>query len=1274
MKSLLWLILLLSVSTMMFALSGAIAVSASQTNAELTNNNNAGLTVNYTIGNLGYLTVNTNQGNFTEISVDGYANTNKTGYPQLPLLRKIIRVPLNADIVPRIVYQNKTTVSLAAMGITNPVLPRQESVAKCQDPALLPFIIDRNFYSDNKWSDAPTVKVEELGMLRGARLVALDWTPVQYNPASAQLEVITSATVEVAYLNADWAATDELYQRYYSPVFETTLAKSVFNYEPQRVSLERYPLGMIIITPQNFVSTLQPFVNWKTKQGYNVNVLTTDVTGTTTTAIKTYLQNLWNSATTTNPAASYLIIVGDTPQVPAWTGSSSTGHVTDLNYVRLQGTDYVPEMYFGRFSATSTTQLQAIIDKTLQYEMYTMPDPSYLSNTVLIAGVDGTYGPTHGNGQINYGKNNYFGVSTSPNWTPYGPYNIRNRMYLYPASGSSDSQIIADMSAGLGYINYTAHGSETTWSDPTVTISNINSLTNTNKYFVSVGNCCLTNHFDTSECFGEAITRAANKGAVAYIGGTNSTYWDEDYYWAVGYKPPVTSTGSPYIANRIGAYDAMFHYHDESFADWGNTVGTTTFMGNMAVVASNSSRINYYWEIYSIMGDPSLIPYMGIPTAINAQYPPTAQLGVGTMQITADPFTLVAISKDNVTHGVGLTDAAGALTLNFTPFTSPGTAQLVMTRSLRQPLIANVEVTTSAGPYIIVNNMAVNDGNNSLAEAGETLHLDVTINNVGTLAAQNVNAVMTTSNPYISVLSGNATLNSVSVNTPQVIGNTFQISVDPNAPDQEVVTMNFQFTAGPSNTWNATKTLILNAPVIAFSQATYFDPNNQNGFEPGETITVSFNLSNNGHVSTQSGNLTLVNPTSLATVSQEIFTLPGINTGNNIPISLQVTISTEASIGTVIPIGLAYTAGNTIANEMLAIPVGSVGDGFESGVIASPPWTNNSTISWYVATGTDNVHSGTYSARSGAIGNNGLTELSITKSVGVAGNITFWRKVSSELNYDYLKFYIDDAIMGSWSGNQAWSQQSYPVTTGQHTFKWTYSKDYSTVSGSDCAWIDDIVFPMSEDSSMPLYYQTANALTFNLVNLNQAVSQNIVVRNLGSAALTGTITVPAVVNLSFNGAPVSDTYNYSIPALGNGVFNIGLLLNSTLNMDDFITITSNDPATPNQQISLHIDTVANNDPNEIPLVTKLEGNYPNPFNPETTIRFALKDKGEVKISIFNSKGQLVKTLVDGNYKAGNHSVVWNGTDNHGKAISSGVYLYRLNTAGISQTRKMMLMK
>ena len=1272
MKSLMWLTLMLSACSLMFGLNGNIAVADQQTDIVLQSNTQTGLTVHYNVGSLIYEEINTQQGNFTQLDIEGYASTNRNGLPELPLLRKIIRVPLNASIVPQVTSRTSTTVSLAALGLNNPLLPRQESVAKDQDPASLPFSMDRTFYSGTGWTNEPTVKVEEIGMLRGARLVALDFTPVQYNPASGELEVVTSATIQVSFVGADWALTQQMYEKYYSSAFEPMLAQSVFNYENSRPSLDRYPLGLVIIAPASYESTLVPFINWKERQGYNVTFATTAIAGTTTTAIKTYLQNIWDSATTSNPAPSYLILVGDTGQIPAWAGSTSGGHITDLAYVRLQGTDYVPEMYFGRFSAATVAQCQVYVDKSLQYEMYTMPDPSYLSYTTLIAGVDATYGPTHANGQINYGMTQYYGQSTAPNWTPYGPYNIRNHMYLYPASGNSETSIIADMNAGLGFINYTAHGSETTWYDPSLTIANINGLTNANKYFVAIGNCCLTNAFNTAECFGEAFTRVANKGAVAYVGGTNSTYWNEDYYWAVGYKPPVVGTGSPYQANRIGAYDALFHYHDEAFADWASTMGSMVYMGNLAVVASNSNLINYYWEIYSIMGDPSLIPYMGLPTVLTAEYVPTVQIGLSTMQIQTDPYTYVAISQNNELHGVGLADASGALTLTFTPFINPGAAQLVFTRNQRQPLIADLQVTSGTGPYLLVNSMTVNDGNNAIAEAGETLYLDLIVNNVGTQNASNVTVTLTSASPYVNIINGTTTLPSVQMNTPLNVGSTFQVGISPNIPDQEVVQFHFVFTTGTGN-WTADRSITVNAPDLSFSAPSYFDPNNNGAFEQGEMITVSFNISNTGHMNAEAGVLNVVINSDAATVSQNSFTLPGLNTGVTIPLNFQITIATTATNGTVIPVGMAYTAGAQMVNDMFALPVGAFGEGFESNGFSTFPWLNASTIPWTIVNGANNFHTGNYSAKSGTIGNNGLTELSVSMNIGMAGNITFWSKVSSESGYDFLKFYIDSTEQGSWSGLVSWTQSTFPVTTGQHTFKWTYSKDYSSVGGSDCGWVDDIVFPVSGNSSVPIFFLPTTALNFNQVVFNTVVSQDLVLRNLGSAALTGTITVPSVVSLLFNGAAVSDTYSYSLPAFSSGTFTISLYLTSPTVLNDHITFTSNDANHPGQQVVFSV-TTPNDDPNVIPTVTKLEGNYPNPFNPSTTVRFALKAPSATTIHIYNSKGQLVRTLVDENMKAGNHSVVWNGIDNSGKAVSSGIYMYRMQADGVSQTRKMMLMK
>ena len=88
----------------------------------------------------------------------------------------------------------------------------------------------------------------------------------------------------------------------------------------------------------------------------------------------------------------------------------------------------------------------------------------------------------------------------------------------------------------------------------------------------------------------------------------------------------------------------------------------------------------------------------------------------------------------------------------------------------------------------------------------------------------------------------------------------------------------------------------------------------------------------------------------------------------------------------------------------------------------------------------------------------------------------------------------------------------------------------------------------------------------------------------------------------------------------------------------------------------------------------LSQNYPNPFNPSTAISFNLPVAGFAELSVFNILGQKVITLVSGNMSAGNHEVTWEGTDETGSTVTSGVYFYRLTTEQNSETRKMMLMK
>ncbi len=88
----------------------------------------------------------------------------------------------------------------------------------------------------------------------------------------------------------------------------------------------------------------------------------------------------------------------------------------------------------------------------------------------------------------------------------------------------------------------------------------------------------------------------------------------------------------------------------------------------------------------------------------------------------------------------------------------------------------------------------------------------------------------------------------------------------------------------------------------------------------------------------------------------------------------------------------------------------------------------------------------------------------------------------------------------------------------------------------------------------------------------------------------------------------------------------------------------------------------------------LEQNVPNPFNPSTTIEYRLPEAGDVQLVIYNLLGQEVRTLIQETMDAGFHSVVWDGTDEFGKQVASGIYIYRMSVADFTRVQRMMLLK
>jgi len=103
------------------------------------------------------------------------------------------------------------------------------------------------------------------------------------------------------------------------------------------------------------------------------------------------------------------------------------------------------------------------------------------------------------------------------------------------------------------------------------------------------------------------------------------------------------------------------------------------------------------------------------------------------------------------------------------------------------------------------------------------------------------------------------------------------------------------------------------------------------------------------------------------------------------------------------------------------------------------------------------------------------------------------------------------------------------------------------------------------------------------------------------------------------------------------------------------------------------DIFLNSNENTIPNSNYMLENYPNPFNPSTTIELSIREESKVELSIYNMKGQKINTLLNNQITSGKHSIVWNGEDNSGKKVGSGVYFYQLNVNGETKSAKKCLL-
>ncbi len=853
--------------------------------AECTESNMTSLKASFSFSTIEAQDYESERGTFSWLSLPNTVIGGNEGDPQIPVVNQLIAVPFGATPRIEITSFSTTDYRLEDYGI-NTLVPRQPSLRKDQRPEDVPFIMNEAAYQTRGFRGEPSAVVNVVGTMRGVRLGKMTIEPVSYDPVNNTIRVFNDIEVTVHFDGADARATEQMLVDTYSPYFNGIYSmlfngRSIRSAYDDHPDLYTTPVKMLVVTTSTYTNStpFQNWLNWKKQKGIDVDVQT--VTNSTSSSnVRTLIQNRYNANHPT-----FLVIVGDETAVKYYTtytvsDLSYNPYCSDLQYASIDN-DVYHDMFMSRMSVSSTTELGYLVDKIMMYEKYTMPDPSYLNNVLLIAGADGTWAPRVGRPTINYAADNYFNTA-----------NGFSNVYKYVTDTYTGCYNY--LSSGVGFANYTAHGNIQEWYSPNFTNTNVNSLTNTNKYFWAMGNCCLTANFGNSSyspCYGEAMIRAQNKGAFGYIGSVPESYWWEDYYFGVGATSTYNQTPSM-SQTTTGVYDFMF---DDSQM---NTLNSVPFAGNVAVTYAHASGYTssvsdeYYWRAYQCFGDGSVMPYHTQPAANSVSHANTINIGATNFQVNANAGSYVSITKNNEILGVAQADDSGIANVPISGLTSAGDVMIVVTRQQRQPYIQTIQAIAVNGPYISLDSYTPNT-----ALVGQSTNLSLTFKNVGNAATSGTTTVtLSSSNSNVTLGTRTKTFSSLAVNATTTVSG-FSFTLNNGVTLGSPVTLHYAAVNG-SNTWEGDITIMPNQVfnvAVSANNANYGTVSGGGQYNYNQSCTVTAtpadgylftNWTSNGSVVSTDASYTFnvtANTDLVANFTAGITVYDGTATNQNIP-------------------------------------------------------------------------------------------------------------------------------------------------------------------------------------------------------------------------------------------------------------------------------------------------------------------------------------------------------------------------------------------------------
>ncbi len=342
---------------------------------------------------------------------------------------------------------------------------------------------------------------------------------------------------------------------------------------------------------------------------------------------------------------------------------------------------------------------------------------------------------------------------------------------------------------------------------------------------------------------------------------------------------------------------------------------------------------------------------------------------------------------------------------------------------------------------------------------GDSLYLSLGLKNIGDQPAAAVNALISTASAYILVTDSMAGYGTMAAGQVKIVPDGFTFKVSDTIPDNMVVRFDVKVT-GTDSTWYSHFAIASHAPALRINGITILDTiiGNRNGrLDPGETVRMIFPTKNTGDFTCQAA-YGLVSTTSpfLTLTSDSVF-LNDIQPGQVKNAVYTVVVSPEAPAGSGADITYAANSGLYQTQRTFREMIGMIVEDWETNTFTKFPWQAGGAKPWVITP--VNPWEGYFCAESGPITDYQNSQLILSYASVTDDSISFYLRTSSEQDYDFLMFTIDGVLQGQWSGETPWLRASFPVSAGQHVFKWLYLKDLAYFTGADRCWIDFIALP-----------------------------------------------------------------------------------------------------------------------------------------------------------------------------------------------------------------------